>query len=94
MKKVKKQTAERVLLALERQHKAAIDAGYPRPSLVNGERSFFISWEEGPYEWAYLFPFGGIEEEFGFRVADVSGQVPKGLLIEPINSYSVGIYPE
>lgn len=90
--KVTKAKAERVLKALIEQHPAMKGWSYPPILMMKGfdGREWTILWEEGPYEWPYLFPHGGIEEEFGFRVAEVS--VPAGLLIEPINHYSVGIY--
>ena len=53
-----------------------------------------ITWEEGPYEWSYLFPGGGTDEEFGFPVQDVSDLIPEGLYIEPVTSWSIGIYWE
>jgi hypothetical protein len=51
-----------------------------------------IVWEEGPYEWAHLFPYGGIDEEFGLRVPDMSDRT-KGVHIEAITSWAVAIYP-
>lgn len=51
---------------------------------------FVIVWESGsPYQWSYLFPFGGFEEEFGSTVKDVSASLPKGVWLEALNSYSV-----
>jgi len=52
-----------------------------------------IIWEDGgPYEWAYLFPFGGRDEEFGGVVKDVSDMLPKGWYAEAITSWAIGIY--
>lgn len=55
----------------------------PTPSIV---------WEEGPFEWAHLFPYGGIEEEFGFKVKDVSGDLPAGVHIEAATSWALHLY--
>lgn len=91
--KVSKSKAEKVLAALLDQCKPWVQEGY-EPKLVQDfdDREWTILWEEGPYEWPYLFPHGGVEEEFGFKVADVSGQIPEGIFAEPVNHYSVGIY--
>lgn len=51
-----------------------------------------VVWEEGPFEWAHLFPFGGIEEEFGFKVPDVSEMIPSGVRVEPATSWAVSVY--
>lgn len=50
-----------------------------------------IVWEEGPYEWVHYLD-GGIEEEFGFDLKPVP--MPKGIFAEPIESFSLGLYPE
>ncbi len=50
-----------------------------------------IVWEEGPFEWVHYLD-GGIEEEFGFHLAAID--VPKGVFVEPIESFSLGLYPE
>lgn len=91
--KVSKSKAEKVLAALLDQCKPWVQEGY-EPKLVQDfdDREWTILWEEGPYEWPYLFPHGGIEEEFGFKVADLSSQIPAEVFVEPINHYSVGIY--
>lgn len=60
-----------------------LGSGHPAP--------YSIVWEEGPFEWAYLFPHGGIEEEFGFRRKDVSGKIPAGVFCEAITSWAVAI---
>jgi hypothetical protein len=48
-----------------------------------------IVWEEGPYEWVHYLD-GGIEEEFGFDLKPV--KTPAGVFVEPIQSFSVGLY--
>jgi hypothetical protein len=50
-----------------------------------------IVWEEGPFEWVHYLD-GGIEEEFGFTLKPVP--MPKGVFAEPIESFSLGLYPE
>jgi hypothetical protein len=50
-----------------------------------------IVWEEGPFEWAHMFPFGGIEEEFGMRIKDVSDRMPEGVHSEAITSWAVAL---
>jgi hypothetical protein len=59
--------------------------------LGDGGHRWAVVWEEGPFEWAHLFPYGGIEEEFGFRLADVSAAIPDGWYSEAITSWSVGL---
>ena len=53
-----------------------------------------IVWEGGPYEWVHLFPRGGTDEEFGFKIPDVSHLIPKGVWVEPANHYSTAVYKE
>ena len=97
--KVRKADADKVLAAVKKAYKSWVDAGYTPPKLVkdwdwtSGPAAWSVVWEEGPYDWAILFPFGGIEEEFGFKVPDVSGSIPDGVFFEPINGWSGGIFP-
>ena len=51
-----------------------------------------IVWEGGPYDWVYNFPFGGVEEEFGFRLEDVSDRFDDGVWVEAQNNWSVVIW--
>jgi|PlaIllAssembly_1097288.scaffolds.fasta_scaffold01795_13 hypothetical protein len=97
-----KAQATKVLNALKRQRAAYIDGPDSGPKLVEnwdwlGNGSDYIArwsivWEEGPYEWSYLFPFGGIDEEFGFHVANVSDAIPEGFYSEAITSWAIGLY--
>ncbi|MDF5756548.1 hypothetical protein [Spongiactinospora sp. TRM90649] len=50
-----------------------------------------LSWEEGPYRWAWLVPGGGEDTEYGRTVAPI--EVPAGLRIEPITHFSVRVLP-
>jgi hypothetical protein len=61
---------------------------------VSNGSTWSIVWEEGPFEWAYLFPHGGVEEEFGFRRQDVSSLIPDGVFAEPITSWSIGVHDD
>lgn len=54
-----------------------------------------IVWEDcSPYGWAHNFPFGGVDEEFGGTIDDVSAMLPPGIHAEAITSYAVAIYKE
>jgi len=55
------------------------------------ETEWAIVWEEGPYEWVHYLD-GGIEEEFGFTLKAID--MPEGVFAEPIESFSLGLYPE
>lgn len=97
--RVKKADAEKVLAAVKRQFKPWIDAGMAGPRLVKdyswsdigNPAPYAIVWEDGsPYEWCFLFPYGGVEEEFGFNVKAV--EIPKSVFTEPIFSFILGIY--
>lgn len=98
---VTKADATKVLNALKRQQRAYIGAGYTPPVLVRDwdwmgtghAARWSIVWEEGPFEWAHLFPHGGIEEEFGFKIEDVSERMPSGVFAEPITSWAVAVWP-
>jgi len=88
-----------VLEALKTQQRAHWDLG-PVPTVLEdwdwtgGQPVTAIIWEEGPYDWTYLFPYGGIEEEYGSTLKDVSEMIPEGLYVEPVTSWAVAIYWE
>lgn len=93
---VTKRDAQRVLAAVIKQ----CPTGGTPPTLVKdyetwggGVAPYAILWEEGPYDWPYLFPYGGVDEEFGFKVPDVSATIPTGVFAEALNNWSVAIYP-
>lgn len=96
--KIKKADADKTLAAVKKAFKSWCDAGTPLPKLVKdyntgyGTAPYAILWEEGPFEWTLYFPHGGIEEEFGFKLPDVSGAVPDGVFCEPINHWALAIY--
>ena len=92
-----KRQAEKVLAAVRRQYKPWITSSIG-PKLVEdwgyygAPAKWSIVWEEGPFEWAIMFPYGGRDQEFGFKLADVSDALPEGFYAEPYNGWSVGIY--
>ena len=93
-----KAEATKVLNAVRRAFRPWLD-GDNGPKLLrdwdwsgNGGTRWSIVWEEGPYCWTYLFPFGGIDEEFGFKVPDVSAAMPDGFYAEAITSWAIGLY--
>lgn len=57
-----------------------------------GEPVTAIVWEEGPFQWTYLFPYGG-RTEMGGEVPDVSGLLPAGWWAEPVTGWAIAIYP-
>lgn len=77
-----KETAEKVIA--EVQAKFNSDGLYSDPYLFDGSHedlsddAWVVSWEEGPYEWAYT----------AWPTA-----VP-GAFVEPINSFTLGVFPE
>lgn len=66
-----------------------------------------IDWEEGPFEWAIRFPHGGLdwetyqglldagapEEVAKLRATTLAVEVPSRVFVEPINTYTLGLYP-
>ena len=55
---------------------------------VNGDDTVY--WEEGPYQWVFNFPYGGIDEEFGTVIEDVSDLLHEDIeFIEAETAYSV-----
>ena len=119
--KATRREAEAVLTALKRSYgwTPATDAdwhdAYGDPELVENwdwgwttvnTYRWAIVWEGGPYEWTYLFPGGGFDEEmynlaFEFgketarRLATKPGaELPDGVWTEAITSWAIAIYPK
>jgi hypothetical protein len=44
------------------------------------------------YDWSTYFPFGGVEEEFGFKIKPVT--MPKRVWTEAMTSFAISIYRE
>lgn len=76
-----------------------------KPVVTSGDHEnlhAIISWEEGPYEWA-LYAFDEyFDEEIASLAADFGAEVKPSpaikqphadkILVEPINSFTVGLY--
>lgn len=95
---VTERDAQKVVAAILRQTNhddPELFAGVSPPIVRESEYGddWDIIWEEGPFQWPYLFPFGGIEEEFGFRLKDVSSDLPDHVMVEAKNHYSITLYP-
>jgi hypothetical protein len=71
------------------------------------EDAWVISWESGPFEWALRYTMGGFDDEMYHLAVDEIGQeraramatedaAPRvdGVFVEPINSFSLGVYPD
>lgn len=58
-------------------------SGGPTPSII---------WEGGPYDWAMLFPGGGISEEFGANYPGV--KLPAGVWVEAYSGWAICLYRE
>ena len=57
---------------------------------TNGGPGYSIVWEGGPYEWTYLASMGG-RDDFGHEVEPC--EVPAGFYLEPVNGWSLNVYP-
>lgn len=96
---VSRSDAEKVLKAVEQAFASYVEGSGYRPTLdmnwdfMGTGAMAAIHWEEGPYDWAYEFPYGGIDQEFGYKIPDVSASIPGGVFIEPITSWAIGLYP-
>lgn len=106
--KVSEKKAEQVLEAIRNAFPAYLDALEKGPVLIPDfdGRDWTVMWEEGaPFEWPFLLG-GGVDEEMAsllseFMDDEAAGKAatqqaavfPKGVFVEPVNHYSVGIYP-
>jgi hypothetical protein len=100
--KVNRSTAEQCVAAIRATFKAYLGDGEPGPALVEDfdGRPWTIMWEGGPYEWVFLLG-GGVDEEMAALAEEFGATVeptpptdfPPGVMVEPINHYSVGVYP-
>jgi hypothetical protein len=112
--RVTKREAERVLAAVKRAFPAYLDKGGKYgPKLVKDwdwgwttshVYEWAIIWEEGPYEWTYNFPEGGVDEELTAELHTIvpdakpittkAVELPDGVWTEPITSWAIAIYPK
>lgn len=54
-----------------------------------------IVWESGsPYDWTMLFPYGGVDPEFGGRVKDVSAKMPARVRAEAVSNCVIALYKD
>lgn len=112
MTNVTKAKAQRVLEAVKTRYPEY--ASITQPLLFPGSHegmsddSWVISWEEGPYEWAYNFTSGGVDEEV-FELAQAAGlngprarelaateaaPAIEGVFLEPVNTFTLGVYAD
>lgn len=92
--------AEKALKAIEQQFASAIQAGYG-PKLIEGwteSGHWAICWDEGPYEWTYSAPQGGLDEEMSEMMGktvniEPAKDFPELVFAEPINGSVLGLYP-
>jgi hypothetical protein len=96
MADVTKRQAESTLRKLRESFPAYISEDYG-PSLVEhwdwlgvGGPRWSIVWEGGPYEWAIIFPHGGVDPEFGTAYEAV--KLPKGVWTEPVTAWAINLY--
>lgn len=91
---VTKRQADAVVRAIEKQFAPWINEGDSGPVLLkdwNGH-GWAIVWESGsPDSWAVKDPGGDVDEEFGFKIP--ARREVRGVFTEPINSYTLGLYP-
>lgn len=69
------ETAELIAEAVAAQHPAFGS----RPKAINRGDTIELVWEEGPYEWTYAFPYGGVNDDYGVpvNVPDVSQRLAR-----------------
>lgn len=99
--RVTKAEATKTLNAVKRMFRYALGKGSTGPTLIKDwtwgwttEHTYewAIVWEEGPYDWAHLFPYGGRDEEFGFKHDEVA--IPDGTWTECITGWAIAVYPK
>lgn len=79
-----KETALKVLDEVKTKFAGYQEAFRSYPVLFDGthedlsEDAWVISWEEGPYEWAYTAWPTAVQ----------------GAFVEPVNSFTLGVFPE
>jgi len=79
------------------------------PTVERRDGRVTICWESGsPFEWAYLFPGGGHDEEMALLASDFISDadgiarvghvdavtLPKGVAVEAVDSFAIALYPD
>lgn len=74
-KPISRKLAEAALASVREQFKTYVDAGYNPPVLMEAwdGRHWAICWDEGPSEWTYRCPEGGMDEELTLELQSVPG---------------------
>jgi hypothetical protein len=95
-------------LAAVRKHYQLYYIGAEGPKLFPPDEDrecWLISWEEGPYEWAYRASDGGIDPEVLAQMSEFNLtperareaatfpaiNFPRGVYVEPYYSYALGL---
>lgn len=106
--KITKAKATAAFEAIKSRFAEYVDNGWEPPVLMEDfdGSGWTVMWEEGPDEWVYSLD-GGVSEADAAMYADASAEfgvkvdpapraavvMPTGVFAEPINSYSMGLYP-
>lgn len=91
---VTRRQAAATVRAIEAQFKGWVTDD-DRPMLFTDwdEYKFVVIWESGsPYDWPQLVNYGGVEEEFGFKIK--AAKLPAGVWVEPVNNCVLAIFPK
>jgi hypothetical protein len=89
------ETADRIIDAIRVQHPAWDSL----PKVIDRGGYVEIVWEEGPFEWPFAFPHGGVNEDYGVPVSvpDVSEAlanqgIEAGETFDCQTHYSLAVY--
>lgn len=101
--------AEQVLEAVREKFRAYWKNCEPesRPRVSHQGAHPVIVWDAGsPFEWPHLFSGGGVDEEMAALAEEFVGRddairrathepatLPDGVHAEPVNGYTLGLYP-
>lgn len=101
---ITEEQAEAALESIRQQFNSYISAGYSPPKIIRdfetscGVVPYAIVGEEGPFRWTYVCPHGGYDQERSslmgrFCEIPAAPGWPKDVWAEPINHYSLALYP-
>ncbi len=109
VKPITKHLATKAFNVFKRRFKGYYDPTSPYGPLLrkNETGHWEIMWEEGPFEWAINFSDGGVDTEVYYLARDAGAtyaearalatnprnEIPASIFSEPINSYTLGLYP-